>query len=123
MRLYTIQMARWRQAAMFGIQVLDTTVKSGDKVFAPSWAMVSDIKTGAITEAEYTERYVQAMRFSYRRNQERWLEVLNMEAVALACYCPAGVFCHRHLLADMLCKCAAKHKIPFELRGELAKRN
>lgn len=123
MRLYTIQMARWRSAAMFGIQVLDTTVKSGDKVFAPTWDMVNDVKSGTISEGAYTELYLRMMRNSYRHNKKRWLEVLNMEAVALACYCPSGCFCHRHLLADMLCKCAAKHNIPLDFRGELTKRN
>lgn len=123
MRLYTIQMARWRSAAMFGIHVLDTTVKSGDKVFAPTWDMVRDVKAGVISEGAYTELYVRMMRNSYRHNRGRWLEVLNMDAVALSCYCQAGTFCHRLLLADMFCKCAVKHNIPFELRGELAKRN
>lgn len=115
---YTIQLSKWRWAAIFGIEVLDTTVKSGDKTFAPTWDMVNAVKSSEITEEQYTELYTELMRKGYKDNKERWLEVLKKDRVAFACYCPKDTFCHRHLLVDILGKCAAHHNIEFERGGE-----
>lgn len=119
MRLYTVQMSNWRQAAVFGIEVLDITVKSGDPVFAPTWDIVRGVKSGHITPAEYTRVYTQLMRDSYKANCGRWNEVLTKEAVALMCYCPDGAFCHRHVLADIFGKCASHYGLEFVNRGEI----
>ncbi|QST02112.1 hypothetical protein IMZ31_21925 (plasmid) [Pontibacillus sp. ALD_SL1] len=83
---------------------LDTTVKSGDKTFAPSWEMVMGIKNGTLSEEGYTDQYVERMRNSYRQNKSRWEEVLNMGEVVLVCYCNKDKFCHRKLLARLLAK-------------------
>lgn len=122
MRAYTIQMARWKRAAMFGITVLDITVKSGDKVFAPTWDMVNGVKSGILSVEAYTELYTRMMRHSYRHNKKRWLEVLSMDKVAFACFCAEGDFCHRHLLIDFFGKCAKKHGIDFVNCGETGQR-
>ena len=88
---------------------LDITVKSGDKVFAPTWKMVMDYKNGKIDEEEYTLQYYELMRESYRKNRYRWNELLNQESVTLCCFCTQGTFCHRYLLADILVKLGAKY--------------
>jgi len=122
MDLWTIQMAKWRIARDLEITFLDTTVKSGDSVFAPSWEIVLGVKSGAITPDEYTVVYTQLMRESYRNNKQRWLEVANTEQVAFACYCPEGHFCHRHILAHMFDRVCQQNGIRFKLRGELSRR-
>jgi hypothetical protein len=121
MELWTIQMAQWRTAKDLGIPFLDTTVKSGDKVFAPTWDIVTGVKSGAISEATYTEEYKRLMRASYRSHQSRWLSLCESPVVAISCYCPEGQFCHRHLLAGYLENVCNKHAIPFVLKGELTR--
>lgn len=93
-----------------GSDRLDTTVKSGDKTFAPTWDMVMGHKNGTISDEEYIKRYVVLMRESLKNNRSRWLEVMNMERVVLCCYCRKDKFCHRVLLAKMLEKNGAIYK-------------
>lgn len=119
MELFTIQIAKWRIAKRLNITHLDTTVKSGDKVFAPAWNMVIGHKARSITDEQYTSEYISMMRLSYQNNTSRWLEVATMDRVALACYCPANCFCHRLLLVDLFEKVCQKHAIPFKYSGEI----
>lgn len=119
MELWTIQMAQWRVAKVADIPVMNITVKTGSYVFYPSWSFLTDYQNGVINEEEYTELYLAKMRESYLNFTQLWLNVLNKPKVALACYCPADVFCHRHLLADLFKKVADKHGIDCVLKGEL----
>lgn len=119
MMLYTIQMAQWRLAQKLEIPMIDTTIKSGEKTFQPSWEIVTAVKSGVISPEVYTEEYLQIMRDSYKNNRSRWLEVCNMPVVAIACYCPDGQFCHRHVLATCFKYVCRKNGLPFELKGEL----
>lgn len=121
MKIWTIQVAQWREAGKRNIPFLDTTFKSGDPVFAPERRLVMAYKSCEITEAEYTQLYTGAMRESFRKNRERWLEVCNMEEVAIACYCSAGKFCHRHILVGFLIKICEQLGIDVELMGEIRK--
>ena len=98
--------------------VLDITVKSGDPVFAPTWDMVMGWKQGWMSQDEYVRRYTEMMRESYRRNKDRWLEVLKHDVI-LTCYCRAGDFCHRYLLRDMLVKVAIANGIEAIAKGEI----
>lgn len=116
MKVYTCQMSKWREAARLGIHFLDITVKSGDSPFAPTWDFLMEYKKD-LDEDKYIKKFTILMRKSYAGNKSRWLEVCNMEAVVLACYCKAGKFCHRHLVVDMLEKVCNNEGIDFE-RGE-----
>lgn len=99
---------------------MDTTVKSGFSIFAPTWDMVMDHKGHRITDEEYTRLYYERMNASWKANREKWMETLRMEEpVALSCYCKAGCFCHRYLLKDMFEKLCTKYQIPFYYYGEL----
>lgn len=80
----------------------DITVKSGDTVFSPTWEMLIKIKSGEMSKEEYKKQYIELMRKSKNENQEKWRQLIERERVVLVCYCPAGVFCHRVLLAKML---------------------
>jgi uncharacterized protein YeaO (DUF488 family) len=93
-----------------GTDGLDITVKSGDPCFAPSWAIVSNVKAGKISEDEYIREYYRLMRVSYVKNRARWNEILVLSRVTLLCYCRKGDFCHRKLLADILVKLGAVYK-------------
>jgi uncharacterized protein YeaO (DUF488 family) len=103
---------------VYGYPGLDITVKSGDKVFAPTWDLVMGYKKGRISEAEYRRQYIALMRVSYREHKARWLEVLAMPEVTLCCYCKPGHFCHRTILAELLAAAGKANDIPVELCGE-----
>lgn len=119
MDVYTIQMARWRKAKELGIYLLDTTAKSGDKVFAPSWGIVAASKKGEITEQEYTQEYRKQMVRSFRTHMARWKEVITEEPIAIACYCGPDKFCHRHLLAAFFREICESRGIPYVYGGEI----
>lgn len=124
MEIYTIQMAQWRKAKEMGVELIDTTVKSGIKAFAPTWDMVTRVKqrtveNSAEEEALYTKEYTDLMRASYRANTNQWFELLTKDKIAIACYCKAGDFCHRHLLVKFILALAADAGVPAELKGEI----
>jgi uncharacterized protein YeaO (DUF488 family) len=100
--IYTVQMNNVRVAHAEEIPVVDITVKSGSKVFAPTWEMVMALKSGEIGEDVYTAYYDQMMKMSQSNAPAAWGAVLAMDKVALVCYCKPGVFCHRHLLKEKL---------------------
>jgi uncharacterized protein YeaO (DUF488 family) len=91
-----------------GSDALDITVKSGDRVFAPTWDMVMSFKEGRISEVLYAEMYRDLMVTSHRMHRARWDSVLAMQEVTLLCYCRPGAFCHRRLLAGFLAKLGAQ---------------
>ena len=86
----------------------DITVKSGDKSFAPTWDMVMGVKEGRITEQRYAEMYLALLTSRYETSNNmveaccRVVEDAIAGDVTLVCYCPAGAFCHRHLLVGWL---------------------
>lgn len=103
--------------------LLDTTAKSGDKTFAPTWDMVMGSKNGIITHDQYRERYWDMMKDSVLNNEARWREVMDMDSVALACYCPSGKFCHRHELRDIFIMLGGIWNKPVEFMFEITKEN
>lgn len=120
MVVYTVQMAKWRLCKEKGIRLIDTTVKTGDPVFAPTWDIVMGVKKGSLTEAEYTEVYRDLMQHSYDTERHQWASLcLSDEPIAIACYCKSGKFCHRHLLLRYFEKICNHHHIPFVYKGEI----
>lgn len=117
--IYTGQIAKSKAYRSSGLRVIDTTVKSGDKVFAPTWQIVLDVKKGAITPEEYTVVYHRMMQESYANNNQHWRNLLlSKEPVVICCYCAAGKFCHRHLLIEYLLKAAINFNIGVNFKGE-----
>ena len=121
MRISTIQLSQWRILKDTPIMLLDATVKTGDTLFAPSWQIVTDVKSGRITEEEYTTQYTAQMRASYKSHKFHWLEQLKQEHLAIACFCPPGCFCHRHILAKMFEAVGKAEGIEVKLMGEITK--
>lgn len=87
----------------------DGVVNNGAKlVIATNLTSVSKVDEALIRDGR-----------AFKENRDRWLEVLNMEKVAIACYCHRGHFCHRYLLVEMFEKVAKHLKIEFEYKGEI----
>lgn len=97
---------------------LDITVKSGDRVFAPTWEMVRSFQRGTMTQEQYTEAYVTLMRSSWKASNGRWREVLAMGVVTLCCCCPPLQFCHRWVLGRILVRVCEHLGISVEYCGE-----
>ncbi len=125
MKLHTVQMARWRLCKEREIPFSDITIKSGLLIFAPTWDMVlgSKGRNGAkpLTKEQYTSLYLSLMRKSFTEHKEEWIEFLSQEEVAIACYCKAGEFCHRYILAEVFKRLCLRLEIPFKYLGELKK--
>lgn len=119
MELYTIQLAKHRWAASAGIKVIDTTVKSGLFYLAPTWDMVLGFKRGELTADGYTKRYEERMLHMYNHYRPEWDAFLAEPCMAIACYCSAGRFCHRHLLKDIVRRVLRSRKVDFIDCGEI----
>lgn len=123
MKLYTIQLAKHRLLKDSGIELVDTTVKSGLKILAPSWEILNAYRANENQEeAEkiYVKAFYSKLRKDYRENPEEFIKWLKQgKPIALACYCRAGKFCHRHLLVDIFIKIGKKLGIDVEYVGEI----
>ena len=93
-------MAKWRLVKERGIAFLDITAKSGIAAFAPDFGDVMRYKRGELSEEEYTKIYVERMARSRTVCPRRWASLNQRYEIAVACYCKAGVFCHRHLFVN-----------------------
>jgi hypothetical protein len=71
-------------------------------IFAPSWELFNDCKAGGVSEQEYTKRFLDDMRLSYRALTSQWKAILALPRVVLCCYEPYPEFCHRHILRERI---------------------
>lgn len=101
-KVWTIQMSKWRLARDKDIYFLDITAKSGMLAFAPKFSDVMAYKRGELSEEEYTRIYLERMEESKRLFPLKWSSLAKRPQIAFACYCKAGVFCHRHLFVDIV---------------------
>lgn len=107
-------MSKWRVATNF----LDITVKSGDKLFAPTWDLLQKYRTD-FDEDFYTKEFLHLMRKSFYYNKDHWKKVLDVEVLTIACYCKHGKFCHRKLLVSVFESACKYFGIEFVYNGEL----
>ena len=114
-----MQLAKWRKAKELNIPILDITAKSGISAFAPDFVVVIDYKNKMIDEFRYTDIYLKKMRNSFATDKDQWLKLLDYDSVALACYCPANTFCHRHIFAKLFEKYLNSEKYTPIQMGEL----
>lgn len=119
MKIYTIQLAKWRKAKTLGIPHLDTTSKSGVEELAPGWAIVFPYKNNEIDDKEYERLYNIRLDMLSQRHQEYWESLIKQETVCLACYCRAGFFCHRHLLAKYIKRYAEQRGVECTIENEI----
>jgi ribA/ribD-fused uncharacterized protein len=119
-QIWTVQMARSKKIGEQNIVLLDTTVKTGIKEFAPNWNEVMRYKDGYLSEEQYTVIYLAKMRDSLRDNPAIWKRWLTKEKrVAVTCFCKAGDFCHRHLFVPLMKTYLEENGHTVELMGEL----
>ena len=112
---------------------LDVTMKSGagsGVLLAPTKAMVYGYKAGTgdqrfagkykpLSEAEYTEQYLELLRQRFINNDEAFHQLVQRESITLQCYCGRSKFCHRRILAEyVLPKLAAYYGIEYQYTGE-----
>lgn len=102
MKLYTYQLALWRYINQINLPHVDTTVKSGDPMLAPPWAIVLNHKNNVATDKDYIDVYLPIMEQRYVANKAYFDKLVSGEHLALGCYCKPGNFCHRYLLIHFL---------------------
>lgn len=98
MEVYTYQLASWRKVKALGVLYMDTTIKSGDWMLAPTWGLLAAYKYNGLGDEAYTEAYNQLLEERLIEFPEYFDELFNVESIAVGCYCRPGKFCHRHLL-------------------------
>jgi hypothetical protein len=86
---------------------------------SPDFGVVMQYKRGEITEEEYTKIYLDRMEQSRKVCPLEWEALLRVPLIAVACYCPAGKFCHRHLLKNEIKIYLEKQGHTVILEGEL----
>jgi hypothetical protein len=118
-RIWTIQMSKWRIAKASGITLLNSTAKDGHKFLAPDYGVVMQYKRGEVSEEEYTKIYLDRMEHSRSVCPNKWAALMRLPLFAIACYCPSGVFCHRHLLKNDIKDYLEKQGHTVILEGEL----
>jgi uncharacterized protein YeaO (DUF488 family) len=119
MKLYTTTVYSWRRIKKLNITFLDTTVKTGNRLYSPTWPLLTKYQNGLISDTDYTDAYYPLMRASYKNNQSEWDALLENDTLALACYCKPDTFCHRLLLKDMILKIAESKGMAVQYLGEI----
>lgn len=99
--LWTIQIPQWRKHKLAGMKMIDITVKSGIKAFAPNWFDLKQYKAGQMPEDEYTQRYLEKMYESMQEEKDHWNRLSVYPYAVYGCYCPEGAYCHRHLFKNL----------------------
>lgn len=89
-----------------GADRLDVTVKGQDpfgKFFAPTWDMVRGTKNGTLSEGGYRSMYYGILLGLPPAIWSGFQGLSKPEGtITLMCYCPAGAFCHRVILAEVM---------------------
>jgi len=117
--IWTIHIPRWRYARDLGIKLIDITVKSGIKEFAPDIENLYKYKSGIMDMSEYGYLYNKKMIESYEKNIEKWRELEQYRNIAFACYCGPGCFCHRYLFANLFVNHLQQNNKRVIYQGEL----
>jgi hypothetical protein len=123
MDVYTTHISLHHIVKEMGVYFIDTTHKTGHAWFAPSKEMSHGYLYHGWTPERYTEEYRDRMlkAFGYAPYREEWERVLAMPAVAFACYCKPGAFCHRLLLRDIFKTICERRGMEFHDKGEIRK--
>lgn len=119
MKVYTYQISPKFKGLEGDILLVDTTVKSGVKAFAPTWPMVMAHKAGVYSDMTYTALYRRRMKLSQEMVPGAWNKLMALENVAIGCYCTPGKFCHRHILLLIIKELGVEMGIAVESCGEL----
>lgn len=69
-------------------------------LLAPSWDLINGVKSGSMSEDEYTERYLKLLK-KRGASPYRTLSDLGDQAILL-CFETPDKFCHRRIVADWI---------------------
>ena len=87
---------------------VDVTVKSATidwaRKLAPTWEMVSQHKSGNLSNFEYIKLYNKILKKADEEGVFEELYNSSNSSQTLLCYCPGGKFCHTHLIIDYAIK-------------------
>lgn len=119
MKLWTIQLAKHRLLNGTGIELINTTLGSGEHWLAPSPLLLSRYKGRLCTADEYRVEYRRLLQARYRENKRRFHRIAEKPMVAFACYCPPDAFCHRLELVEPFEGICRGLGIAFEYCGEV----
>lgn len=121
--------------------IVDSTVKTGHSIIAPTWDMVNGVKAfindlnankaiafnNIMTTEEYTQRYLAILADSFANRESWFLELLKEEVIIFTCYCNLTMgrirFCHRLLLAEAIWQHFSPLGYDITLGGELSNSN
>lgn len=120
MDLWTIQLGKWRLAKAQDIELLNITLASGNRAFAPTPEALKARRLGLMGDEEYTQRYVAKMRQSFVQQRSEWEQLKAKPRLALACYCAAGAFCHRYIFRDLMTAYLTREGVAVQYQGELS---
>ena len=119
LRVWTIQLAKWRLLNGTDIELVNITLASGWAVFAPTPELLGNYKRGRVNDEGYRLEFRRLCWVRMHHNSTAWDDLVAMDKIALACYCPADTFCHRlEILAPLEYYCKNKG-IEFEYCGEI----
>jgi hypothetical protein len=91
-----------------GSDRLDITVKGQDplgKVFAPTWEMVMGSKNGTLSNESYATAFAIKFGQAFAAGNEAVIAQIKeryKDGLTLVCFCRAGDFCHRYIVAGAL---------------------
>lgn len=122
LRIYTAQMGKRFKLAKEGRAFLDTTVKTGDRRLAPSWDFLLEYKSsprGPEEQALYRQRFLSKLKAMHHATPDVLLELLKLDEVIFTCYCPAGEFCHRHILKEIMMTLGPRNGVEVKDCGEI----
>lgn len=117
--IYTAQMSQWRLLKKMGVTLLDVTIKTGVKAFAPRWEDLMAYKNKEMGEEEYTRIYLARMKKSKQLFPEAWNALKDNPSIGVMCYCKPNQFCHRHLFKQLAKDYLEEEGITVELKGEV----
>lgn len=118
--IYTSFLGNHKAIRMAKLKLVDITVKSGNKAFAPTWDLLKRYKDGEVDDKQYRKEYMELMKISMKENRQEWIDLLqDKEDICLCCYCGRGKFCHRHLLVEILDNISGTHGLNFKFCGEM----
>ncbi|HKL43805.1 MAG TPA: DUF488 family protein [Candidatus Absconditabacterales bacterium] len=86
----------------------DITYKA-NSIFSPTKQIVYGYKYNNMSQKEYTKKYYELMRESYKNNFNDWQTVIKQPHLTFVCYCKKNDFCHRYVLKDILIKLGCEY--------------
>jgi len=100
---------------------LDITVKGNDpigKLYAPTWDLLMAVKKKRLSLEAFSHSFYALMRKRYTENPEKFKQILQQDEIVLVCFeRPEAGYCHRYIVANILCKLGGEYKGELNIDG------